>query len=334
MCQLKCILFLVVSVFIFSQLSGQDGNDATQNIDWSEKESNKDADTKEKEEKKESAKEDAKDAESKEEEKEEPPKIGNFVLPGSQQPSGLFAFGGNIIDKGEVQFYFFADEFVGRNKNATTLIPNVVFGITEKWSVNFNFPFTPLLIDDGHHSSGLADFFIQLEYAFYNKSTYCYIDQATLVGNITVPTGSIHKDPPTGFGAPSLFLGGTYYRMMVEWFFFTSHGAVLTCSDHRTKFGEQFLYQFGLGRNFPSPEGWIYAWMLEVDGQYNRKNRIHGSIDPDSGGNSIFVTPSLWFSSREFLIQFGVSLPINQNLFGHQRKFDYAFNFNIAWSYY
>lgn len=265
---------------------------------------------------------------------EEPPKIGNFALPTSQQPAALFGFGGNVIDKGEVQIYFFADEFVGKDKMTIDLIPSVLFGITDDWSIYFNAPFTPLLRDGGHRSSGLEDFFIQLEYAFYNKKTLTHADQATVLANITFPTGSIKKNPPTGFGAPSLFLGGTYYHMLVDWFVFTNQGAVLTASEHGTKFGDQFLYQFGLGRNISSPEGWIYAWMVEVDGQYSKKNRIRGSNDPNSGGNFIYVTPSLWISSKEILLQFGVSFPVNQNLFGRQNKFDYALNFNFAWSFY
>lgn len=272
--------------------------------------------------------------ENKEQEKVEPPPFGNFSLPASQQPYGLFAFGGNIIDKGEVQFFFFADCFKGKNKLIFDLIPSVVFGVSDIFSISFNFPFTPKLIDGCHQSSGLEDFFIQFEYSFYNKKTFCYVDQATFVGNITVPTGSVKKNPPTGFGSPSFFLGGTYTRMMIKWFVFTAHGAILTTSDHRTKIGDQFLYQFGFGRNIPSPPGWIYAWMVEIDGQYNKKNRIHGHIDPNSGGNTIYVTPSLWTSCKHILVQFGVSFPIYQNLFGKQNKFDYALNFNFAWSYY
>lgn len=276
----------------------------------------------------------AKDEDVKQKNKEKPPKIGNFSLPTSQQPAALFGFGGNMIDKGEVQLYLFADTFIGKKKTTTDVIPSVLFGITDEWSIFFNTPFTPLLRDGRHKSSGLEDFFIQLEYAFYNKSTSTYIDQATLVSNITFPTGSIHKHPPTGFGSPSLFLGGTYYRTWVDWFVFTSDGAVLTGSDHRTKFGDQFLYQMGFGRNVSSPKGWIYAWMVEVDGQYNKKNRIDGIIDDNSGGNVVYVTPSIWISSKKMLLQFGVSLPVNQNLFGKQNKFDYAFNFNFAWSFY
>lgn len=266
--------------------------------------------------------------------KEEPPKIGNFALPTSQQPAALFGFGGNIIDKDEIQISFFADEFIGKNRIVTDFIPSVLFGITDNWSISFNFPFTPIMRDGCHKSNGFEDFFIQLEYAFYNKSTTCYVDQATLVANITVPTGSVRKIPPTGFGGPSLFLGATYYHVLIDWFMFTSPGAILTSSDHRTKFGYQFLYQFGIGRNIPSPKGWIYAWLVEIDGQYNKKNQIHGHFDNNSGGNVLYVTPSIWISSKEMLLQFGVSLPINQNLFGKQRKFDYALNFNFAWSFY
>lgn len=275
-----------------------------------------------------------KEEDKKEKQEEEPPKIGNFALPTSQQPAALFGFGGNVIDKGEVQIYFFADEFVGENKFVVDLIPSVLFGITDDCSIYFNFPFTPAFKDDGHWSSGLEDFFIQLEYAFYNKKTSTYFDQATVVANVTFPTGSIHKQPQTGFGSPSFFLGATYYHMYVDWFVFTNQGALLTTSDHRTKFGDQFLYQFGFGRNIPSPCGWIYAWMVEIDGQYSQKNRIDGCIDPNSGGNVIYVTPSLWVSSKEVIVQFGVSFPVNQNLFGHQNRFDYALNFNFAWSFY
>lgn len=277
-----------------------------------------------------------KDDDKKDDDKKEeaPPRIGNFALPTSQQPAALFGFGGNVIDKGEFQFYFFADYFYGKHRVVSDLIPSFLFGITDEWSIYFNFPMTPYMKDNHDRSSGLEDFFIQLEYAFYNRKTYLYEDQATVVANITVPTGSIKRNPPTGFGSPSLFLGGTFYRTYVDWILFTAQGAILTTSDHGTKFGDQFLYQWGIGKNLPSPEGWIYAWMLEIDGQYNKKNRIHGKIDPNSGGNVIYITPSLWFSTKEILIQFGPSFPINQHYFGKQNKIEYAFNFNCAWSYY
>ncbi len=267
-------------------------------------------------------------------EEEEPPKIGNFALPTSQQPAGLFAFGGNIIDKNEVQLYLFADYFRGKKRIVSDVIPSILFGVTDDLSLFFNFPVTPILKDGRDQSRGAEDFFIQLEYAFYNKKTAMYADVATIVGNITFPTGSDNKRPPTGYGSPSLFLGGTYYHTMIDWFVFTSHGGILTTRNFDEKVGDQFLYQFGFGKNIPSPEGWIYAWMLEVDGQYSKKNRINNVLDPNSGGNLIFVTPSIWVSSKYTLFQFGISIPVNQNLFGNQKKISYGFNLNMAYTFY
>lgn len=267
-------------------------------------------------------------------EEEKPPPIGNLSLPASQQPSVLFGFGGNIIDPGEVQLFFFADGYFGGKRVESNLFGSILFGVTDKFSVLFIFPYIPYKKEDKDISCGISDCSVQLEYAFYNKSTYSYVDQATLVGNISVPTGSVKKSPPTGFGSVGFFLGATYFRSTVDWFVFAAPGAVLTTSENRTKIGDMFLYQFGFGKNIPSPPGWIYAWIFEVDGQYNKKDRIRGKIDENSGGNSIFVTPSIWISSREMLFQFGVSLPVNQNYFGKQGKFDWGFNLNFAWSFY
>lgn len=265
---------------------------------------------------------------------EEPPKIGNFALPSSQQPNGLFAFGGNMLDKNEVQLFFFADEFLGNERIISDYIPSVLFGLTDELSLLVGFPFSPIMQDGCDRSSGLEDFFLQVEYAFYNKKTAFYIDQATVVANVAAPTGSIHKHPPIGFGSTNFFIGCTFSRLYVDWFFFLGEGAILATSTHGNKIGDQFLYQCGFGRNIPTTCGSIFAWMVEIDGQYAEKNRFHGKNDSDSGGSYLLVTPSVFLSTKEILVQFGVSVPIYQNLFGKQRKFDYALNFNFGWSFY
>ena len=267
-------------------------------------------------------------------EEEEPEKVGNFSLPSSQQPSGLFAFGGNVIDKNEIQTFLFADEFIGKRKIISDVIPSFLYGITDEFSILFNFPFSPKMLDGCHESDGLEDYYLQLEYAFYNKKTKDYVDQATVVGNMTFPTGDITKNPPTGYGGPSVFLGATYYRMYTRWFLFTGQGAILTSTKHKRRAGNQYLSQYGFGRSFCSPEGWIYAWMLEVDGQYQEQNVIRHHHELNTGGSVVFITPSVWISSKTLLLQFGVSLPVHQNLFGNQRKIHYAYNFNLGFSFY
>ncbi len=157
-------------------------------------------------------------------------------------------------------------------------------------------PASPRSKDGKHHSSGLQDIFVQLEYAFYTKNTIHSANQATIVANVSFPAGSSSKVPATGFGSERFFLGATFNHTEIDWFFFTSPGAIFTTSKHGTKFGDQLLYQFAFGRNIPSSSHWILAWLVEFDGLYSWKNKIKGCADQNSGGNVIYVTPSIWAS--------------------------------------
>ncbi|OJW47197.1 MAG: hypothetical protein BGO67_03720 [Alphaproteobacteria bacterium 41-28] len=213
-------------------------------------------------------------------------------------------------------------------------MPGVLYGVRDDVSAYFNVPFAASFKDGRDHSAGLEDVFVQLEYAFYSGKTSKYTDQATVVGSVSVPSGSTKKQPATGLGSPSFFLGATFNRTYTDWLFFTSHGVVLTTSTDKTKFGNEFLYQAGLGRNILTIDSeWIFAWGIEADGQYTEKSKIKGIVDPDSGGNVVYITPSLFVSSKKFLAQVGFGLPATQHLFGNQRRNDYLLAANLRWTF-
>ncbi|KTD71733.1 hypothetical protein Lste_0018 [Legionella steelei] len=68
------------------------------------------------------------------------------------------------------------------------------------------------------------------------------------------------------------------------------------------------------------------------DGQYSQRNKINGGIDFNSGGNVVYVTPSLWVSSKKLIVQLGVGLPVTQNLYGNQTKDSYLLVANLGWA--
>lgn len=267
-------------------------------------------------------------------EDKKPPETGNFALPSSQQPAPLIGFGQNIISQHETQLFLFADNFAGVNKHFMDLIPSVLYGITDKLSIFISTPYAASYEVGQKKSTGFEDVSAQLEYAFYSKSISNFTDQATVVANVTAPTGSIQKNPSTGVGSPSFFLGTTFNRTYVDWFVFGSPGAVLTTAKDSTKFGNSYLYQFGFGRNIADINGWLLAWMAEIDGTYTQQNRVRGIIDPNSGGNVVYITPSIWASTKKFIFQFGVGLPATQNLYGNQTRDTYLLAANIGWSIY
>ncbi len=258
------------------------------------------------------------------------PSTGNLSLPISQQVGPLVSFGENILGKGQVIVYLFADAFIGNDRYLTDVIPSVVYGIRDDLSLFLQIPFSPKNKDEEMHSAGFEDMSLQLEYAFCDITNVNSSMQATLVGNVTCPTGSSTKNPPTGFGSTSFFVGSTFSYTTENWFVFASPGAQITTSSGGTQFGDQLLYQWGFARNIPSPSGWIFAGMVEFDGQYSWKNTLKGKTDPNSGGNFIYLTPSLWFSSSRLILQFGMGYPIVQHLFGDQRKLWLSFDFNVG----
>lgn len=257
--------------------------------------------------------------------------IGNFSLMTSQQVSPLVSFGENVVDKGDLQFFTMADAFIGNDSYSTELVPGLLYGVTDRFSLFFNVPVSPGNKEGKHHSAGLEDIFFQPEYVFFVKKTKNTVDQATVLFNVTFPTGSSHKNPPTGFGSPSFFIGTTFNHMATNWFFFFQPGVILTTSRHGTKFGNQYLYQLGYEMIiWAKPDKSIFAWMVEVDGTYSERDRFHGKTDPNSGSNFIYVTPSLWYSNKRFLIQGGPGFPVVQQTRGHQPTQYIAFFLNAG----
>lgn len=261
-----------------------------------------------------------------------PPKIGNFAV--SITPSSLIGFGQHIIPKNEVDLFLYTDSFVGKKKHNVEIIPQLVYGMTDDFAVTLSVPIAANFKYDKNHSSGIEDMFVQTEYAFYSNKTCHYTELATLVTSVSFPTGSTKKNPNTGLGASAFLLGGTYNRTYTDWFGFTSPGVILTTSHEGTKVGNQFLYQVGLGRNIYSvPSEWTVALMAELTGNYSQKSKVRGLIDPNSGGTLINLTPSLWISSNNLLIQVGVGFPVAYHLNGKQHKNEYLIATNVGCSF-
>lgn len=246
--------------------------------------------------------------------------IGNLALPASQQPGPTFSFGQNIIDQGAMLFIEGVVQVKGCNLNFVTVFTQLLYGITDDLSLFIDLHSVPHFISDGFISTGLGDLNVQLEYAFFEKKTATSTAQSTLVTAVSLPTGSAEKNPSTGLGAPGFFLGVTFSYLSTKWYAFADDGILLTTRNKGIKFGNQFFYEFGLGHNLGNPGGCILLGLLEFNGFWTNKNRIKCIINPNSGGNMIFLGPSIFLSSERFILQAGIQFPILQQLNGIQNK--------------
>ena len=73
--------------------------------------------------------------------------------------------------------------------------------------------------------------------------------------------------------------------------------------------------------------------MVEIDGFYYEKDKIQGHVDPNSGGNVIYVTPSIWISTPTIYFQLGAGLPVSQHWNGHQNRENYLITGSFGLSF-
>lgn len=267
-------------------------------------------------------------------------KEGNLIFPESQQPSPLFSFGQNIVDKNDL-LLFFDNIYLKRiNEKYNTITPFLVYGIQDYLSVLFAVPFAARFQVNGIQSTGVADAFVQFEWQYYNKEAVTYTNQATLVASAIFPTGTAPSPdseiqvPATGLGATSFLLGGTAEHTGIRWYAFGSlFGLVSTHQRNKSKQGNIFFYQAGVGHNIGNPGGTLLNWMVEFNGYYTKKDIIKGTLDPNSGGHTFFIGPSLYFATERSTIQVGVSVPVFQRFNGNQNKNIYDFELLISWKF-
>lgn len=288
---------------------------------------------------------------------EEPPSIGNFALPDSQQPGPFVSFGQNIIDKGQLLAQFIP----GYTHTETQINLNgsyaAIYGISDNASVLLSIPYALSNAGANPNQIGVNSLAVNLEYAFYTHSTEVYSDQATVVFAPTFPVFSntnqyeqkiSFKAQKIGIGqmrsgssvnSTTYFFGTTYERTTVDWYLFAAPGVTISApaTDAQTNIkyqdGTQYYSNIGIGHHIKSvPDHYLVAGLVELSDQYTGKASANGSVDPNTGGNIFMVTPSLMFSSPRWMFQLGISLPISQSWYGDQSDISYFVGAIITWT--
>lgn len=261
-------------------------------------------------------------------------KIGNFALPASQQIAPLFSFGQTLIGKKKLQGYIALEYFKSTRQSFFDVVPYMLYGVTDSCAIMLGLPIAARYRSDNHRTSNVADLFMQVEYALSSKSSATKSSQATIVGYFTLPTGSPDSKPPTGAGVPTLFLGLTANYLAEKWYLFTSYGGVFPIGGQ----GAQLIYQAGIGRNICNPKGWILDWLVELTGSFAdsdsmRSLSVGRRIYRNTGGNVVYLAPSLWLSTERCIIQAGIAGVIAQSMSDPSMQNRYCAILNVGWTF-
>ena len=160
----------------------------------------------------------------------------------------FLGFGENIIEQGDALIGVFPSWIVGENQRFAEILPSLLYGVRDDFSILWGFPTALSYKEEGNHSSGFSDLFVQFEYAFYAKQKKTWTNEFTIVASVFLPTGNECKIPATGLGSPNFFLGVTTSHLSVEWYFYLSGGGFFATHYDNNKIGNRFIYEFGFGK--------------------------------------------------------------------------------------
>ncbi len=296
--------------------------------------------------------------------------IGILSLPLSQRPSPLFSFGLQIAEKGNfiVSETFYDLKF--HQSNLFEAITEIFYQPEKDFSLFLLIPavrtpppppppsppkppsksslFNSSIIsaDITTHSmhvstsktasakakskTRLGRVTFEAEYAYYLELQKTY----SLIGTIfaTVQT------PGQGFAtidAASFLLGTTGGFQTFDWTGFVVTAVALPLTRFQgVKEGKVVLYNIGLAYDFANPPGWILAGQLELNGVYSRPNKKNGITVPNTGGNVVFLGPSLFASNRYLSMQAGIQFAVAQKLRGKQDRAKFQATARIAYTFF
>lgn len=264
----------------------------------------------------------------------EPLPTGNFSLPKSQRPGAFYSFGSKILDKGQIQVATKPNYFKESQVIFFGMPNQIQYGTSDRTSVFVAFPAT--LYYEKHtpttttRDTGFDNLGLQGEYEFFTRKSLTDSESADAIFGATLPTGSLSVTQHwSGF-----FFAGSYNHTWVDWIIFSSAGYLLFEGPTKIRPGDVLFYEVGTGRDLISESGkYNLTAFLELNGQYNQVDPAlslfisgintpvqtnsarnfsngftHTTGSVFSDGVLLFMTPSLWFSTKQWIIQLGASL--------------------------
>lgn len=212
------------------------------------------------------------------------------------------------------------------NRQVTALVweTSFAYGLAKNTTVMAAFPFITREMsfnEDGgrgsQRSTGLGDAMFLVQYdGIYNRNR---------LGGFTRLSGVFGVKPPTGKGGFSTkstdFITGLIFTDFgPRWKFSGDLEYVITTEGERVKRGNSLSYDASVAYYLlKPPERRDLFLVLELNGKSEAKTKRIGLRLPDSGGNTIFLSPGIEYGFRpNMILEFSVPIPIFQDLQGTQ----------------
>lgn len=188
------------------------------------------------------------------------------------------------------------------------------------------------------HAEGVGDLQLMARYTAYQHDFQGGTFRLSPFGGVKVPTGEYRERDALGLLPPGLQPGSGSWDVVA--------GVVASYASIDLNIDGQLFWQINnradavargdvfradlsfQGRIFPKvlsgdTRGFLFG-TLELNLKNEKKTRIGGMTDPNSGGMQLFATPGLQYATKRWIAEAAVQIPVTQNLNGTNLASDYA----------
>lgn len=231
-----------------------------------------------------------------------------------------------------------------RRMEVSALMTMLGYGVTRDFAVFGVLPYTDKRLsmnnggqDVSRSRAGFGDLTLMGRYTVYEDNGPEHTFRVAPFLGVKAPTGRDSTSDSLGRLPPSLQLGSGSWDWQggvvasyqtLDWggdvqLAHQSNGEANGFRDGATTrldlSVQRRLWPGTLGEGVPS---FLYGG-LEANLIHVARNRANGLEDPNSGGTTLFLTPTLQYVTRKWVLDAGVQIPVSQHLNGTALKNDY-----------
>jgi hypothetical protein len=224
-----------------------------------------------------------------------------------------------------------SDRFGGMNRQVDRFEARTVlgYGLTSKLAL---FGVLPLVNVDrtfGDVSTsdfGLGDAALFARYEVFRSDHLGRTLRIAPYVGVRLPTG---RDGKTGDGSVDVFGGVIATFARTQWVLDSQLRYDLNREadgfdrGNSVSFESSFQYRLAPGKVTQDTKAFVFG-VLELSANHYERNRLGGVTDPNSGGFQLYLTPGLQYATRRWIADFGVKVPIVNDLNGTALEPDYS----------
>ena len=238
----------------------------------------------------------------------------------------------------------------GRQVKAQSVVGVLGYGVSADLTVFAVLPYVKKRLDQigtDRDATGLSDISLFTRYTVYKNNMPGRTFRVAPFAGVKVSTGSDDKkdsigripaDLQPGNGSTDFFGGVVLTYQTLAWQFDSQLRADIFNEANDVEKGDKISWAASLQyRVWPKDlgtavPGFLYL-VLDSDFSHQRKDRVSGFSNDNSGGNRWVLSPGIQYVTRRWVAELSIQLPASERLNGSALEMNYGINGGFRWNF-